>query len=1202
VNRFQVRSTAIYLFQSSLLALAYLGVAEWTLAHVFHISGDTVAPVWPASGLAVGVLAACGYRFVLGLAIAGAILVWQGPESLLGVAAICLEGMVGAFLLRSLLRRDRWLARTRDVLGLGLTAGVCSSLSATLGVASFCLSGSLAWNQYGTEWLGYALGDSLGILMVAPVVLTASAWRRQVSQPTLWMDLLGTLAALIVFGAAVFEGWVSTRTAVSLLGGFFPLILWMVFRAGQLGAAVGTLVISILALQGTAQGFGPFAGESLNQGVYLLWVFLGVMMLTAFLFAAVLGERQEAEQALAKSESTLRAFYDSAPVMMGILELHDHDIRFVSCNQAAGEFLDRPPEALANAFLSQLTTRERLELWIDHCRQSARTQRASHFELTRANEQGNRTLSAVVGAVQSEPGGSSRFSFVVQDITEHRNAEIERDRFFAHSLDMLVIADFQGRIKRANRAFCRAMGYTEEEAQQLAFEALFPPEDFPIAEAALANVAAGSSEVSFEVRLQRKGDDCFWTLWAAAPDPDRHVLYAAGKDISGKKEAEHALLAAKEAADAATSAKSQFLANVTHELRTPLSGIIGMAGLLRSTRLNGQQLEYVDAVKQSADSLLKLVNDLLDFSKIEARKVRMELEPFSLRGLVGRAMKLLGPQAHKKDIELAYRVLPTVPDGLIGDVGRLRQVLMNVVGNAIKFTETGEVMIRVSLDARESDHDPRMAVHFRVSDTGIGIPTSKRDSIFEAFVQVDGSTTRKHGGTGLGLAISAQLVELMGGRIWVESEPGKGSTFHFTALLWPEEPGKRGFDEPLPPQFEGRRVLVVDDSAVAREILEAQLRDWRMEPISVADQRAALAALKTAGDEGRPFDLMLLDELPGTDVGKFLKELRKELPETIPCLLMSPAGESLEPPGARLLGVMGGLTKPIQPSHLRKAIELLVEGQSLESEEAVTTGAFDRVPRSSALHVLLAEDEPVNRLVAVSILERAGHEVRAVENGRQAVEAYERELFDVVLMDVQMSGLDGIEATKAIRSAEGGTKRRVPIVALTAHLLDEDKEVCLLAGMDEFLSKPVDPDSLCNLLDRLGYAAGTDTTRPRASHAVGNAEPALERDALLRRTEGDVALAADLARIFLEDCPKSMEELETSVRSREMDRLEQVLHRLSGSLEAIGARPAAAAARRLREAALGGSSDLESPLGALQDEMQRLTVELANLVKENAVT
>ena len=1200
MNRFQVRSTAIYLFQSSLLALAYLGVAEWTLAHVFHISGATVAPVWPASGLAVGVLAACGYRFVLGLAIAGAILIWQGPESLLGVGAICLEGMVGAFLLRSLLRRDRWLARTRDVLGLGLTAGVCSSLSATLGVASFCLSGSLAWNQYGTEWLGYALGDSLGILMVAPVVLTASAWRRQVSQPTLWMDLLGTLAALIVFGAAVFEGWVSTRTAVSLLGGFFPLILWMVFRAGQLGAAVGTLVISILALQGTAHGFGPFAAEDLNHGLYLLWVFLGVMMLTAFLFAAVLGERQEAEQTLARSESTLRAFYDSAPVMMGIFELHDDDIRFVSCNRAVGEFLGRPPEAVANEFLSQLTTRERLELWIEHCRESARTGRASHFELTRPGEQGSRTLSAVVGTVQSGSGGSPRFSFVVQDTTEHRKAEIERDRFFTHSLDMLVIADFQGRIQRANPAFCRAIGYTEEEVQQLAFEALFPTEDFPMAEAALANVAAGSSAVSFEVRLQRKGDDCFWTLWAAAPDPDRQVFYAAGKDISEKKEAEHALLAAKEAADAATNAKSQFLANVTHELRTPLSGIIGMAGLLRSTRLSRQQLEYVEAVKHAADSLLTLVNDVLDFSKIEARKVRMELEPFPLRGLVGRAMKLLAPQAHRKNIELAYRVLPTVPDGLIGDVGRLRQVLMNLVGNAIKFTESGEVMIQVSLDERESDQDPRMAVHFRVSDTGIGIPPSKRDAIFGAFVQADGSTTRKYGGTGLGLAISAQLVELMGGRIWVESEPGQGSTFHFTALLWPEEPGRRGFDEPGPPELVGRRVLVLDDSTVAREFLEAQLRDWRMEPTGVADAREALAALAKACDDGRPFDLMLLDDLPRTDVGTFLKELRKELPETIPCLLMSPAGESGRPPGARRLGVMGELTKPIQPSHLRKAIELLVEGQPLESEEVVTTGAFDRVPRSSALHVLLAEDEPVNRIVVASILEGAGHEVRAVENGRQAVDAFKREPFDVVLMDVQMPELDGIEAAKAIRSAEGGTKRRVPIVALTAHLLDEDKEACLLAGMDEFLSKPVDAADLGNLLDRLGYAAGTDTTHPNVSQA--SAEPALERDALLRRTEGDVALATELARIFLEDCPKSMEELETSVRAREMDRFQRVLHRLSGSLEAIAARPAATAARRLGEAALGGSSDLESPLGALQDEMQRLTVDLAGLVKESSVT
>jgi PAS domain S-box-containing protein len=959
------------------------------------------------------------------------------------------------------------------------------------------------------------------------------------------------------------------------------------------------LVISTAALDGTAQGVGPFAAESLNQGLYLLWVFLGVMMLTAFLFAAVLGERQEAERALVKSESTLRAFYDSAPVMMGVLELYDDDVRFVFCNRAVGEFLDRPVDPLAGELLSHLTTKERLELWLEHCRESAVTGLPNRFELMRANAEGNRILSAVVGPVRSEPGTASRFSFVVQDVTEHRNAEIERDRFFTHSLDMLCIADFGGRIKRVNAAFCQAMGYTAEEIERLDFEALFHSDDLPAAQAKLASLGAGSRVASFETRLRRKSGDHFWSLWAGTPDPERHVIYAVGKDISEKKEAEHALVAAKEAADAATSAKSQFLANVTHELRTLLSGIIGMAGLLRTTRLSEQQLEYVEAVNQSADSLLTLVNGLLDFSKIEARKLRLELECFSLRSMVGSTMRLLAPQAHQKGLELAYRVLPTVPDGLIGDQERLRQILVNLVGNAIKFTEKGDVVLQVSRQARGSDQDPRLEIGFRVSDTGIGIAPSKQDAIFGAFVQADGSTTRKYGGTGLGLAISVELAELMGGRIWVASKPGQGSTFHFTALLWPQEPGREEWDEPVPRQFEDRRVLVVDDSEVSREILVAQLRDWRMEPISVATGPAALSALKRARDEGRPFDLMLLDTLPGLEVGKYLKEIQEEIGSSVPSILMI-SGESRRAPGARELGVMGELTKPIQPSHLRRAVELLLQGQALESEEVVSTGSFRRPPRGN-LQVLLAEDEPVNRTVTTSILAQAGHRVVAAENGRQAVEAHKRELFDIVLMDVQMPELDGLEATAAIRSGEVGTKRRVPIVALTARLLDEDKEACLRAGMDEFLSKPVDPDELCSLLDRLGLSMEADASRPRSRQVHARSGAALDRYALLHRTEGDVALATELARIFLEDCPKSMEELETSVRAREMDRLQRVLHRLSGSLEAMGAWPASAAVRRLREAALGGSSDLESTLGALQGEMQRLVVELASLVKENAV-
>lgn len=1201
MQRSQIRAITKYLLQSALLGVAYFGVARWTLANVFEVSTDVMVPVWPASGLAAAVLAVGGYRLVLGVAI-GAFLGHAGDlvDAIpLGIGP-CGEALLGAFLLRLLLRPDRWLSRPRDLPALGLAAGLSASAAATFAIAALCLLGSVSWSEYGAQWLRLSLGDAFGIFLVAPSILIVGSRPIRLSRLVRSAGSLVLATILAALSGLVFGGGVAPETAASLLGGVIPVVLWMVFRDGRFGAAVGVLIVTFAALTGTAHGLGPFSNGDLAHGMYHLWVFLSATTLAAFLLAAVLEERHYAQQTLLKNESMLRAFYDNAPANMGILELTDDDLLFISCNRSAAEFFGTSPGELCDRYLGEFRTQEQLEEWVARCREASTTGQARRFEFTRVTEKGKRTLLAVVGPVKTEPESAPRLAFAVQDVTEHRATEMERDRFFEQALDMLFIGDFEGRILRANPAFCRKLGYTHEELRRLPLPHFFHAEDLPRAQRELVKMAAGVDVRAFESRLRKKNGKYFWVVLAGAPDLDHGVIYGIGKDITEQRQVAEALQAAKDAADAAAREKSQFLANVTHELRTPLSAIIGMAGLLKVTQLDSSQREYVDSVNDCANSLLCLVNQLLDFSKLEAHKVRMELEPFSLRSLVGHTVKLLAPQAHQKSLELAYRVAPTVPDALIGDPGKLQEILVNLVANALKFTDTGEVVIRVSRAKDGAELDPRAVIHFQVSDTGIGIPPSKQSLIFRAFVQADGSTTRRYGGTGLGLTISAQLVALMGGRIWLESEPERGSAFHFTAPLWLQDASAGKFEDRVPPILSGRRVLVVDDSAVVREILESQLRDWEMEPLCVADTRAASSALERAETEVRPFNLLLLDETLVVDVGLFLDQSRRGVHATLPSILMVPTVSARPPVDVARHGVAGHLAKPLQPSHLKKTMALVLEGDVLEHEKQVETGTFDRPTHTRPLRILVAEDDAVNRTVVVRILRNGGHDVYAVENGRQALEAYERESFDAVLLDVQMVELDGVEVSRIIRSRERGTTRHIPIVASTALLREEEKRRCIEAGMDAFLAKPVEPDHLYDLLERVAGDLTVSTGVPNPPQ-ITHDDAALDREALFRRAEGDLALVAELARMFLEDYPKTMNELHDAVLARDGDRVRRLLHRLSGSLETLGAQTATDAARRLSHATRRNQVDWESTLTTLQHEMQRLETALVTLTKERAL-
>jgi PAS domain S-box-containing protein len=812
--------------------------------------------------------------------------------------------------------------------------------------------------------------------------------------------------------------------------------------------------------------------------------------------------RKEAEEALARERNLLRTLIDLIPDR---IYLKDAKSRFLLGNRALVQRLgadshddivgktdfDFYPRELAAAFAEDDQT----------VVESGKPLISKEESSVNANGSPRWTLTTKI-PLRDKEGRVIGIAGTGRDITQHKLDEQELRRakealvgernllrtLIDNMPDCIYVKDAESRFLVANAGVARLMGASQPGALLGKTDFDFFPRDLAqrYRDDELLLLESGQPVVNKEEPTQTPEGERRWLLTTKVPLRDQRGnavgLVGIGRDITGRKNREAELRRAKEAAEVASRTKSEFLANMSHEIRTPLNGIVGMTDLALETELTPEQREYLETVKLSADSLLTVINDILDFSKIEAGKMDLEALDFDLRDTLEATLKTLAVRADEKGLELLCDIAPEVPEVVRGDFSRLRQVIVNLVGNAIKFTEVGEVALKVQVDSHD---EGSVLLHFAVADTGIGIPEEKQKLVFDPFSQGDSSTTRKYGGTGLGLTISARLVEMMGGQIWFESRVGQGTQFHFTVkLATSEKPVRAGAIAP-PELLRGVKVLVVDDNRTNRRILEGMLKRWDMQPTCVDGGAQALEELSTAADAGRPYVLVLADLLMPLMDGFEMVEHIRERPglSTVIIMMLTSAGRRGDAARCEQLGVAAYLLKPIRQSELREAIARVLGAQESAGPIPLVTRYSLRDMRepTAVLRVLLAEDNAVNQRLAVRMLEKRGHRVAVANNGREALAALEKDTFDLVLMDVQMPEMDGFEATALLRKKEQaqGNGTHLPVIALTAHAMKGDRERCLEAGMDGYLSKPIRPQELDEILEsRLVRRAGSGVTLP----------------------------------------------------------------------------------------------------------------------------
>ena len=817
-------------------------------------------------------------------------------------------------------------------------------------------------------------------------------------------------------------------------------------------------------------------------------------------------------------------------------------------------------------------------------------------------------------------GRPVRMTGVCWDITERKRLE---DRFrlaVEASPAALLMVNHDGRIVMANSRGLTMFGYTEAELIGQPIELLVPQRfraEHPARrDSFFRNPVQRAMGAELDLLGVRKDGSEFPVKVGLSP-----VETAEGKavicgviDITDQKKTLEAMQQAKEAAESASRAKSSFLANMSHEIRTPMNGIIGMAQLLAQTELRSHQRDYLATVDESAHILLRLLNDILDFSKIEAGKLELECRDFRISECVACAARMLVLRAAEKGLELACRVAPEIPDHLRGDAGRLQQVLVNLLGNAVKFTEAGEIFVNVNTESLTHE---QVRLHVSVSDSGIGIPADKRDQIFRPFEQAESSTTRRFGGTGLGLAISRELVEMMHGRIWIDSELGRGSTFHFTA----EFGIAADQHQPAPAELNSLHelpVLVVDDNLTNRRILSEMLQHWHMQPVLADSAAAARQALQTAEASQRPIRLILLDpHMPGEDGIHFAESLRGMLNHgQCPIIMISSGSSPIDVDLGQKYGIGRFMTKPVIASELLN--EVLRQFGRFTTAKPPQPQSATPLLHVQPRRVLLVEDNEINRRVALGLLRSRGHQAVVAENGQEAVNTLSEQEFDVVLMDMQMPVMDGYEATAEIRKREHQTGGHIPIVAMTAEAMRGDRERCLAVGMDDYVVKPIDPAEMYRAIERFpalclpadaGIREGETPGEPFAAEQHGSAgasssqkeilqtasetTPAVDWNVATKRLGSSPEVLSEFAELVKAQAPSLVADLHRAIETRDIKLLRRSAHTLKGSVSYFGAEPLAQAAQALE--ILGRTESFDNATELLATLEQELIGVLAAL-------
>jgi PAS domain S-box-containing protein len=777
------------------------------------------------------------------------------------------------------------------------------------------------------------------------------------------------------------------------------------------------------------------------------------------------------------------------------------------------------------------------------------------------------------------------------DITEKKADAEHRARLAAivdSSYDAIIGRDLMGTIAAWNSGAQLVYGYAAEEAIGRNISLILAPgqsaEEPEIVEAR----RNGARLDQFETTRCRKDGREIPVSITVSPIVDASGRLVGSstieRDITQQQNYEAELTREKERAEraqrqaeAALRVRSEFLANVSHELRTPMNSILGMLQLARDEELSPTLRDYVETAHGSAASLLDLLNDILDFSRLELGKFTIDEAPFNLRATIDEAVKSVSPAAFGKGLELVCDIAPETPDALIGDEVRLRQIVLNLVGNAVKFTETGEIVVSVSV-VRLWPGEARLK--FSVRDTGMGIASRDQERIFEAFAQADASTTRRHGGVGLGLAICNELLRRMGSRLTLKSELGRGSEFSFL-ISFPRPPGNSA--APMPLRFEqlrGLPVLVVDDNETNRRILEHTLRSWKLEPVLASDAEQGLALLRDASREGQPFPLALIDALmPGMDGLTLSEAIRNDQDICRPpiVLMISSADRQAFAQRTDELQVSAFLTKPVSQSDLLDALMQCLEIAPPEVPQPPMAAGRSKL---RPLAVLLVEDTPANQKVVSSVLSKRGHMVTVAQNGREAVNLVQSGNFDVILMDVQMPIMDGFQATAAIRSIENGSPQPTPIIAMTAHAMRGDREKCLAAGMDAYLAKPIDVQELLAMVEgvRRDESGDTKAELKKAAGLATAAQPGVvDIEAAMQRLAGDMDLLRELATMFAEDAPQLLEKLEQGINERDASQVRRAAHSLKGLAANFGAARCVSVAQELELLGKQGTLDPAPP-------------------------